>query len=242
VGIAVPGPHVRVASRAPRRPAHDERDLRVDLQGGEAGDHVDPCRLQALRPADVQLLVEPGLELHEYRDILAAGGRAAQRLGDARRPTGTVQGELDRGDVGIVRSTSIRTTGPQGRRRSSSAMACTKLAVPSSSSWMSPLRVTRKACASTTSRPGKSALRWARTIDSSGTAPPATAATSRGREGGHSTEAKWTGPSGPSRSMTARLSRRSPRCGNEWPGARVSALGERTGATSAADQRSSGAR
>src|SRR6266550_2251157 len=82
---------------------------------------------------------------------------------------------------------------------------------------MSPLRVTRKACDSTTSRPGNRAPRWARTMDSSGTMPPVGAATSRGREDGHSTEAKWSGPSGPSRSKTARLSRRSPRWGHERP-------------------------
>src|SRR6185295_1708409 len=97
--IVVAAPHVRVASGAPRRPAHDERDLRVDLQGGETRDHVDARCLQALRPADVELLVEPRLELHEYRDILAAGSRTAQGLGDARRSPGTVQRELDRGDV-----------------------------------------------------------------------------------------------------------------------------------------------
>src|SRR5207253_1663401 len=104
---------------------------------------------------------------------------------------------------------------------------------------MSPLRVTRKACDSTTSRPGNRAPRWARTMDSSGTMPPAGAATSRGREDGHSAAPRWGGPTGPLGSRTARLSRRSPRWGNEWPGARVGALGVRTGATFSANHRSS---
>src|SRR2546430_14811986 len=102
VRVVVAAPYVRVASGPPRSPAHDQRDLRVDLQGREAGDHVDACRLETLRPADVELLVEPRLELHEHRDILPVRGRPTQGFGDARRPTGTVQRELDRGDVRIV--------------------------------------------------------------------------------------------------------------------------------------------
>ena len=92
-----------VASHPAGGPPHDERDLRVDLEGREPGDHVNPRRLEALGPADVELFVEPRLELHEYRDVGPAGGRAAQRIADRRGPAGAIQRQFDRCDAGIVR-------------------------------------------------------------------------------------------------------------------------------------------
>ena len=106
VGVVIAGPDVRVAPHPaadPPPPAHDERELRVRLQAHEARHDVDAVPLEAARPLDIPGLVEPGLHLHQHRDVLAAGGGAAERVPDGRRSAGPVQRELDGRHVGVGR-------------------------------------------------------------------------------------------------------------------------------------------
>src|SRR6185295_623349 len=80
-----------------------QRDLGMGLERGEAVDDVDAGPLQVLRPAQVALLVEAGLELYQRGNRLAHPGRFTQR-GDDRRVVGrAVQRLLDRDHIGIAR-------------------------------------------------------------------------------------------------------------------------------------------
>src|SRR2546422_8152740 len=77
--------------------------LGVGFQLDEAISDPDPRLLELPGPVDVSLLVEPCLELDEDEHFLAARGSAEQRVDDPRVSPRTVQRELDRHDVGVVR-------------------------------------------------------------------------------------------------------------------------------------------
>ena len=68
----------------------------------EAVDDVRARLLEHARPVDVRLLVEARLELDDRRHLLAALGRADERLDDGRVAAGAVERLLDREHVGIV--------------------------------------------------------------------------------------------------------------------------------------------
>src|SRR5207253_8172823 len=96
-------PYVGIAPGGMARSPDDEGERGVGLEGRDSGGHVDASRLEALRPADVQLLVESRFQLNEHGYVLAESGRSPQCVPQRRRPAGPIQRELDRGDGGIVR-------------------------------------------------------------------------------------------------------------------------------------------
>ena len=102
-GVVVAGPDVHVAPDTALLAAHDESRLGVGFQLDEAVHDPDPRLLELPGPVDVSLLVEPCLELDEDEHFLAARGSAEQRVDDPRVSPRTVQRELDRHDVGVVR-------------------------------------------------------------------------------------------------------------------------------------------
>ena len=78
LGVVVAGCGVDVPLDAVGLLPDHETELRVRLQIREPVDDVDPVRLQPLGPEDVVPLVEPRLELHQHRHLLAAFGRLNQ--------------------------------------------------------------------------------------------------------------------------------------------------------------------
>ncbi len=72
------------------------------LEAEEAVDDVRPRLLEHARPDDVRLLVEAGLELDDRGHLLAALGRADERLDDGRVAARAVERLLDREHVGVV--------------------------------------------------------------------------------------------------------------------------------------------
>ena len=86
---------MQVAADAVLLAAHDERDLAVRLEAGEAVDDVAAGLFQLARPVDVVLLVKARLELDEHRDLLAVFGGADQRGDDRRIAADAVQRLLD---------------------------------------------------------------------------------------------------------------------------------------------------
>ena len=108
--VVVAGADVAVTTQPVALAAHDQRELGVGLEAGDAVHHVDPGFFEDPRPGDVRLLVEAGLEFHQHHDLLAAPGGGDQRLHDRLlsaqrgvfRIRGAVQGLLDGDDVGIT--------------------------------------------------------------------------------------------------------------------------------------------
>ena len=94
--VVVARPEVHVTADLVLLAPDDERDLAMGLQADDAVDHVDARLLERLRPLDVLLLVEPRLQLHEHRDLLAVFRRADERGKDRRVRVRPVQGHLDR--------------------------------------------------------------------------------------------------------------------------------------------------
>ena len=80
------GRAVRVTGLAPR----DEQHLRVRLQPDNAVDHLRAHALQPLRPVDVGLLVEAGLELQHDGDLLAAAHGLHQQVHDRALVAGAI--------------------------------------------------------------------------------------------------------------------------------------------------------
>ena len=102
LGVVVAGPDVGVAAQAVAVVAHDEHALGVRLQPDEAVDDMDAGTFEHLRPGDVRLLVEAGLELDEHRNLHAALGRPHQAGDDRAVPGRPVQGHLDRLHLRVV--------------------------------------------------------------------------------------------------------------------------------------------
>ena len=91
-----------VAADAVVLAAHDQRRLAVGLQADHAVDDVDAGLLQRAGLDDVVLLVEPGLELDQGRDLLAVLGGAGQGVDDRVVVGGPVERLLDRQDLRVV--------------------------------------------------------------------------------------------------------------------------------------------
>ena len=84
-------------------PDHQER-LAVDLELGDAVDHVCAGLGQFHRPVYVVLLFETGFEFHQHGHLLAVAGRPDQGLHHRRTPAADpVEGLLDRQHIRIVR-------------------------------------------------------------------------------------------------------------------------------------------
>ena len=80
---------------------HHQNRLAVRLQPHDPVRDVDAVPAEPVRPPDVGRLVEPSLELHDGRDLLAVPGRLDQvvdGLGVSRRP---VHGHLDGAHLGV---------------------------------------------------------------------------------------------------------------------------------------------
>ncbi len=73
------------------------------LQADQPVDDVHAGLLHLPGPGDVVRLVQPGLELHEYRHLLAVLGGARERPGDRTVGADAVEGLLDGEDVRIFR-------------------------------------------------------------------------------------------------------------------------------------------
>jgi hypothetical protein len=73
------------------------------IQAHKPINDVAPGALQHSGPADVRLLVEARLHLHEHDHLLARFGGGDQGVDDRRRIRGAVKGLLDRQDVGVRR-------------------------------------------------------------------------------------------------------------------------------------------
>ena len=81
--------------------AHDEAGLAVGLEARAAVDDVSAYLLERAGPADIRLLVEARLELHEDRHLLAVLDGRAQRVRDGRGRAHPVERHLDRAHRGI---------------------------------------------------------------------------------------------------------------------------------------------
>ena len=99
--VVVAGADVDVVAHLVALAAGDEDRLDVGLQAGDAVDDVDAGLLQRLRPVDVGLLVEAGLQLDHADRLLAAFGGADQGRDQRRVVAGPVHRLLDRQHVGV---------------------------------------------------------------------------------------------------------------------------------------------
>ena len=93
--VVVAGADVHVPAHGVALAPHHQHHLGVGLEPGHAVAHVHADVFQPLRPADVVLLVEPGLQLDQHRHLLAALGGLGQQPGDAGVAAGPVERELD---------------------------------------------------------------------------------------------------------------------------------------------------
>ena len=84
--------------------AHHQGELGVGLEPDHAIGDVDADVLQALRPFDVALLVEAGLQLDQGDHLLARLGRLDQGSHDRAVARGAVESHLDRKHPGITGS------------------------------------------------------------------------------------------------------------------------------------------
>ena len=100
--VVVARREVAVAADAVRLLADHEAGLAVGLVTHQAVDDVGPHLLERPGPADVGLLVEPGLELHQHRDLLSGLGGDGQRLGDGRGRADPVERHVDGQHLGSV--------------------------------------------------------------------------------------------------------------------------------------------
>ena len=82
-GVVVARGHVAVALQPAAFLAHDVRELGVGLEAEHAVHHVRARALECARALEIVRLVEARLQLDEHDDLLAARGRALERLHDA---------------------------------------------------------------------------------------------------------------------------------------------------------------
>ena len=99
--IVVAGGEMAVAPDAVGLLPHDEARLAVGLEARAAVDDVSPDFLERAGPADVRLLVEARLQLHEDGDLLAVLDGRAQRVRDGRGWAHAIERHLDGEHLGI---------------------------------------------------------------------------------------------------------------------------------------------
>jgi len=76
--VVVPGADVDVAAQAVLLVPDEQRELRVNLQVGDAVDDVDARALAGAGPFDVAAFVEAGLQLDEAHSLFSLLGRLHQ--------------------------------------------------------------------------------------------------------------------------------------------------------------------
>src|SRR5262247_581695 len=101
--VVVARAEVDVAAQLVLLLAHDERHLGVGLQSDQAVDDVDAGLLQSLRPLDVRLFIEAGLEFDQHRDLFAVLGGFDQRFDYRRILAHAVERLFDRQHVRVAR-------------------------------------------------------------------------------------------------------------------------------------------
>ena len=101
-GCSCPVPRWTYRLQCPPLLPHHQRHLAVGLEVEKAKHHVHAGPLHLPGPADVVGLVEPGLELHQRRHMLARLGRCHQGPRDRRIAAGAVERLLDGQHPGIV--------------------------------------------------------------------------------------------------------------------------------------------
>jgi len=75
--------------------AHHQCELRVSLEANHAIHDVNTDVLQTLRPFDVPLFVESGLQFHQRNNLFACLGGLDERPHDRAVLGGSIQGHLD---------------------------------------------------------------------------------------------------------------------------------------------------
>ena len=103
LGVVVAGSDVAVVLEPAALLADHERELAVGLQPDEAVDDVHAGSFEFAGPADVGLLVEPGLDLDEREHRLAGLGGVDERLDDRAVTARAVEGLLDGEHVRVER-------------------------------------------------------------------------------------------------------------------------------------------
>ncbi len=101
--VVVAGADVAVAADRVALLAHHEAGLAVRLEADQAVDDVHARALQLTRPADVRLLVEPRLDLHQRDDLLARRRGVLECVDDGGVAGRPVQRLLDRQHVLVCR-------------------------------------------------------------------------------------------------------------------------------------------
>ena len=82
--------------------SYHQGDLTVGFQTHQTIDYMSARLLQHLRPDDIVLLIETGLQLHQNRNLLAVLCRLGQSCDDRRITADTVQCLLDSQYLRIV--------------------------------------------------------------------------------------------------------------------------------------------
>ena len=93
--VVVAGADVRIAPKPVRVTPDDERRLRVDLHVRESVDDVHSRLLEPLRPVDVPILLEAGLELDEADGLLSRLRRRDESRHESRVVARAVHGRLE---------------------------------------------------------------------------------------------------------------------------------------------------
>src|SRR5262249_49558662 len=83
--------------------SHDESYFTVRLQTYHTVDHVHAGFTKTLGPLDVVLFIDPRLDLHDGRHLLATLTRFDQRLRNRRLRSRAIETHLDRHDVRVMR-------------------------------------------------------------------------------------------------------------------------------------------
>ena len=101
--VVVAGADLRVVADAAGTPPRDEAQLCVHLVFRQAVEDAAPRVLEHARVVDVALLVKAGAQLEQALHLLAVLGGIGQRCRDAAAAGETVERDLDRHDVRVVR-------------------------------------------------------------------------------------------------------------------------------------------
>ena len=180
----------------------DERDLRVRLEAEEPVDDMHALVLERARPADVALLVEARLELHQHRHLLPLTARLEERLDDRRVLAHAIQRLLDGEHVRIVRGRPQELD--DRRERVEGVVQEDVLPADGGEQVLRPPKRTALACSGGRSESADRSARWTRAARFSESARgPSTTYTSRGSTSRLLTSKSRT-PSGMVGAMTRR--------------------------------------
>ena len=102
--VVVSGAEVHVAHQAAGFASHDEADLGVGFESGDAVDDLGTRVDEIASTFEIAGLVKAGLQLDEHGDVLSGLGGADKGGDDAAVLRGAVKDLLDGDDIGIFRS------------------------------------------------------------------------------------------------------------------------------------------